>query len=207
MSCKEQEKNFITTKPKKNGDSITATDQKYGSSITGEEKEYGEVTDNLKNNEENQNLKEKETNKAKHMSMVAQMSSIMSQLDDLDVHISELSANLEKVDHAIMDISHYVEFNKFSLKSSYYIINMFHELRVLRREIKDEIEISDVFNQHRQKIINDGNRQMLMNEVYKKEKKLNERVYGYRVLDEEFIKQCMKGGMFNAKEVLFSQDR
>ena len=65
------------------------------------------------------------------------------------------------------------------------------KLRVERRQIKNDMYLLGKFNEHKNKMISSGNRQFLMNEMYKAEKQL-ETPYKNRQYKDGEIEEILK---------------
>ena len=83
------------------------------------------------------------------------ISEIKELVEDLSDKLSALKGNKEyllqeesDVDKAISDVLHYIEFYTFDACSGYKLCKLLKELRLYRREIKNEIELSDNIFRH-----------------------------------------------------------
>ena len=63
---------------------------------------------------------------------------------DLDTYKRNLPQMLSRIDGEICDIEHYIEFNTFSACEGFKLCKLLKDKRVLRRKIKDEINIVEI---------------------------------------------------------------
>lgn len=57
---------------------------------------------------------------------------------------TELIEQLSKVDRELSDIAHYIEFNNLNAAQGYKAYKMEHERRIIRRSIKNEIQVLEI---------------------------------------------------------------
>jgi hypothetical protein len=57
---------------------------------------------------------------------------------------AELIEQLSKVDRELSDIAHYIEFNNLNAAQGYKAYKMEHERRIIRRSIKNEIQVLEI---------------------------------------------------------------
>lgn len=57
---------------------------------------------------------------------------------------TELLDQLSKVDRELSDIAHYIEFNNLNAAQGYKAYKMEHERRIIRRSIKNEIQVLEI---------------------------------------------------------------
>lgn len=88
-----------------------------------------------------------------------------------------LCNDLSNVDKEISDILHYIEFNKFNAADGYKLARSLKELRLKRRDIKDQIDFIHFINETG-----------IIDKLNKRLGKLENRVYAPRVNDELFNK-------------------
>lgn len=111
---------------------------------------------------------------------------IIDILNDLDL-IAELNKeNLSGVELRLNDIDHFIENQdrcglKLTPKQKAKLIDIIKELRVKRRNLKNDIVMAEVVNKNRNKIGSEQYRAMIKNDVYQKEKSLSKK-YHARVM-------------------------
>lgn len=124
------------------------------------------------------------------MNVIESVKSISNDLDNLQNYFETLNNDLSQVDSKICDIMHYIENNKIKTKGCYRLIQELSKLRIERRKIKNDMDLSRTFNTHLNKIISSDNRKFLLIELNKKNTQLNSK-YKNRVYTEEEIKELV----------------
>ncbi len=124
------------------------------------------------------------------MDIIETVNKINNDLDSLQIYFGSLSTQLSMVDSKICDIMHLIENNKLTTKACYRIIKELAKLRIERRKIKNDMELSRTFTTHLNKIISIDNRKFLLVELNKTNKKLNQQ-YKNRVYTDEEIKELI----------------
>lgn len=125
------------------------------------------------------------------MEVIKTLQEITNTLNELDTYYDGLANELSVIDLKIQDLLHYIENNNISILWSYKYIVELKKLRMERRRIKRDMFILSKYNEHKNKIISSGNRQFLMNEVYKAEKQLDTPYKNRQYKDEE-IEEILK---------------
>ena len=125
------------------------------------------------------------------MEIVKTLQDIVNELDRIDTYDEGIAGRLSEIDQKIQDLLHYVETNKISILWSYKYMVELKKLRVERRRIKNDMYLLSKFNEHKNKMISSGNRQFLMNEMYKAEKQL-ETPYKNRQYKDGEIEEILK---------------
>ena len=114
-------------------------------------------------------------------------------IDDLKETINNLSSKLStlqgnkewlleeesNLDKQISDILHFLEFNTFSACEGYKLCKALKELRLKRREVKNELELINIINMHNCTHIANGNTNKAISGIENKK-------YAPRVLTELF---------------------
>lgn len=119
-----------------------------------------------------------------------QVSEAVEILNNIDNYCDNLPVELSNVDSAISDMLHLIENNNLKTDQCYRVVKELHNLRVNRRRIKNDMELSATFKTHWQKLLNKDNRTMLISELCKKERTLKTD-YNYRIYNEEQIRKIM----------------
>ena len=125
------------------------------------------------------------------MDIIDEVKEIIIKLNELDKYYEELPQLLGVQDSKEQDILHYIEDNKISAFESYRLVKELKKVRYDRRVIKNNYELLQVFNSNKNKIINQSNRQFLLQDMYVKEKRLNAK-YKNRQYTEEELKEIIK---------------
>lgn len=127
-------------------------------------------------------------------------------IDDLRESINNLSEKfsvlqgnkewlLEKesnIDKQISDILHFLEFNSFSASEGYKLCKALKELRLKRREVKNELELINIINCHTCNNIAKGSTNKAINSIENK-------LYTPRVLTELFEQRCINNILSNSQ--------
>ena len=125
------------------------------------------------------------------MEIVKTLQEIINELDRIDTYDEGLAEKLSQIDQKIQDLLHYIETNKINILWSYKYMVELKKLRVERRQIKNNMYLLSKFNEHKNKMISSGNRQFLMNEMYKAKKQL-ETPYKNRQYKDGEIEEILK---------------
>lgn len=130
--------------------------------------------------------------KGRSMDYLEKIKTIISLLDELDKDYAEFPDKQSEIDSKISDIYHYIESSTLTSKNSYRVTKELKECLIQRRELKKKHSVLQVFENSKNKLLLDKNRQMLLADVFKEEKNYSKK-YIYRIYDEEeFIKQMEK---------------
>lgn len=133
------------------------------------------------------------------MEIVKTLQDIVNELDRIDTYDEGLAEKLSQIDQKIQDLLHYIETNKINILWSYKYMAELKKLRVERRQIKNDMYLLGKFNEYKNKMISSGNRQFLMNEMYKAEKQL-ETPYKNRQYKDGEIEEILKAKKDKNKE-------
>ena len=108
-------------------------------------------------------------------------------INDLSEKLTTLKGNKEwllneesNIDKQISDILHYIEFYTFSASDGYKLCKALKELRLRRREIKNELELINIISVHTCNNIANGN-------TSKAIEGLSNKQYAPRVLNDLFV--------------------
>lgn len=112
-------------------------------------------------------------------------------LDEMDSYIETLQDSLNNVNYRICDLEHLIEYNKLKTNQCYRVIQELHRLRLERRRIKNDIELTNAYKQFQNRLIETNNRSILLNVLGKTEKSLLTSKYNNRVYTEEEIQKLI----------------
>lgn len=126
------------------------------------------------------------------MELLEEIKDVTDRLNNIEDYCESLSDKLSVEDLKMCDLLHYIENNKVGTFESYRLIKKIKEIRLDRRKIKNDMEISSTFYSNKNKLISKDYRQFLMTELYKKDKQLHSK-YNNRFYQEEDIKSILKG--------------
>lgn len=113
-------------------------------------------------------------------------------LNRVDEYIDTLVEELSNYDKRTTDLLHYIENNNLNAPQSCKIIKEIKKIRQERRKIKNDMELSKVYKDNINKLVNIDSRNMLMTKVHKTEKQL-ESEYQNRIYTQEDIDNILKG--------------
>lgn len=111
-------------------------------------------------------------------------------LNEIDDYIDTIPNEQSNDDMALSDWYHYIENNRHSTKSAYRIVKHLKEHLKTRRHNKNQWELCRVYKTHINKLINRENREMLMNEIAKRDRELN-KPYVYRIYDSDTLNEMV----------------
>lgn len=126
------------------------------------------------------------------MDIIEEITEIIEKLNIVDGYCNNLNNELNVLDEKTQDLLHYIENNKISAFSCYRIIKELKEIRQRRRKVKQDIELSKKYQEHKNRLASFDHRQFLLTELHKKEKQLQTE-YKNRVYTEEDIQKILKG--------------
>lgn len=126
------------------------------------------------------------------------MDDLKESIDSLSSKLSTLQGNKEwlleeesNIDKQISDILHFIEFNSFSACEGYKLCKALQGLRLKRREVKNELELINIFNTHNCNHIANGNTNKAMAGLENKQ-------YAPRVLTELFEQRSIDNILKNS---------
>lgn len=125
------------------------------------------------------------------MNIVEEVKEIISKLNAIDSYNSSLPQQLSIIDKKQQDILHLIESQKISAFEAYRIIKELRKVRIERRKIKNDMELLRVYDENKNKLSSNENRQFLLHEVCKKEKNLNTE-YKYQEYTKEELESIIK---------------
>ena len=125
------------------------------------------------------------------MNIVEEVKEIISKLNAIDSYNSSLPQQLSIIDKKQQDILHLIESQKISAFEAYRIIKELRQVRIERRKIKNDMELLRVYDENKNKLSSNENRQFLLREVCKKEKNLNTE-YKYQEYTKEELESIIK---------------
>lgn len=118
---------------------------------------------------------------------------VIDTLDEIEEYSNGLNEQLSRVERKEQDLLHYVENNKVNVLWCYRYIKELRKIRIERREIKNNMELCQKFNENKSKLIsNIDNRKFILAEVCKREKQLN-MPYKNREYEDEELQNILKG--------------
>ena len=113
-------------------------------------------------------------------------------LNKVDEYNESLPLLISNNDLAISDLYHYIENNTMNAKSSYRVVKELKDKLKERRKLKNEQDILRTFYNQKQRLLETNNRNMILANLGKEEKKL-QALYKNRIYDEKELKQKLEG--------------
>lgn len=126
------------------------------------------------------------------MDLIEEINSVIEQLDNIENYCASLNDKLSNEDLKQQDLLHLIEENKIGAFQCYRLIKELKKIRLTRRKIKNDIELSNVFNNNKNKLISKDFRKFLLTELNKRNKTLNQK-YKNRYYQECEIDKILKG--------------
>ena len=129
----------------------------------------------------------------KTINIVCELDNAIEILNNTDEYTSTLIEELSVYDKKTTDLLHFIENNNLNAAQSCKVIKEIKKIRQERRKVKNDMEISKVYKDNINKLINKDSRNILMNKIHKTEKQLESK-YQNRIYTEEDIQNIFKGG-------------
>ena len=123
--------------------------------------------------------------------IVEKIKDVVSLLDEIDEMITSQAQTLQAIDYELSDYYHLIENNELNDVASINVVKKIHDLRKQRRSLNNESSIENTYQNQKTKLIGNGTRQFLLNEIYKTIKKLNSD-YKNRILTDETIQSLLE---------------
>lgn len=124
--------------------------------------------------------------------LVQELDKVMDELGRIDEYTSGLVEELSNYDKKTTDLMHYIENNNLNAPQSCRIVKEIKKVRQERRKVKNDMEISKVYKDNINKLMNKDSRGILMSKIHKLEKQL-ESDYQNRIYTEEDLKNILQG--------------
>ena len=122
------------------------------------------------------------------MNILEELRIAIGHLNKIDNYTASLNQELSTIDEKISDLLHLIENNKINTAGCYRIVKEIRELRIQRRNVKNNIEIARIYNEQKNKLLTNENRIFLIQELCKKEKSLDS-TYKNRQYTEDDLKK------------------
>ena len=127
------------------------------------------------------------------MDIIDNVVEVIAILNGIDEYGSTLVNKLSELDSKEQDLLHYIENNKISIFWCYRMIKEIKNVREERRKVKNDMELFSKFTDVKNKLISGKeNRNMMLADLYKKEKQL-QTVYKNRQYTDEEMGRIIKG--------------
>lgn len=121
-----------------------------------------------------------------------QLNAVVDYLDNVQAIKDNHSSAMQDVEYRISDILHLIELNDIPDSCCKKLIAELKELRILRRNLKNQYELLKTFETHKEKLLKDNSRFMFSSEIGKTVKRLNSCIYSNRVYTQEELDNFLK---------------
>lgn len=122
--------------------------------------------------------------------MIEEITSAIKLLNEVDEYKENLVNRLSDQDKKISDLYHLIENTKPTTGQCYRIVKELKKQLELRRKIKNDMNILSVYDKNLNKLLNTNNRNMLLTEVHKAEKRLST-TYQNRIYTDDEINEIL----------------
>lgn len=126
------------------------------------------------------------------INIIEELDNAIEILNRIDEYTNTLVDALSNYDKMTTDLLHYIENNNLNAPQSCRLIKEIKRIRLERRKIKNDMELTKVYKDNINKLINIDNRSILMSKIHKIEKQL-ESEYQNRIYTQEDINNILKG--------------
>ena len=115
----------------------------------------------------------------------------VEKLDEIDDYFDKIPELQSNIDSLISDYRHLIRDNVLSDVASIVLVKKLHEAELLRKQINEHKDLSNVYEKGKGKLITKENRQFLLSDLYKKNKEWQYE-YKFRVLKEDDINSILQ---------------
>lgn len=144
--------------------------------------------------------------KLKTVDIIKTVSDVCKKLDELDEYIDSLPALHSEMDMRMSDLYHPIEHEALTVAQAKRFTDEIQSVCNNRRIIKTDTSYAKVFRDNINKLLQQGNRQILLSKLYALEKNKELTDYSYRVYTEDEINKLLgvrktstKGGNKNVE--------
>lgn len=120
------------------------------------------------------------------MEVIDKIKNIIELLDELDDYFEKLPNSQSQLDNLISDYRHFVRENDLEKISISKVVEELQQTELKRKQVKKDLDILNIYNKLKNRLLSKTNREFLLNELYKREKEWHF-PYKYRVLTDEEI--------------------
>ena len=118
--------------------------------------------------------------------LINRIKEVIELLDEVDSYIDNLPNKQSEIDSLLSDYRHFLKENEFTKEQAYDIALKIKECELVRSQLKEDVDIVNVYNSMKNRLLSKDNRLFLMNEIYKKAKHWGQ-PYKYRILTQEEV--------------------
>ena len=124
------------------------------------------------------------------MEVLEKLTQAINLLQEVDEYREQLPTLQQEVDYRLSDLLHKIENNTLNAPQSCKIVKEIKKQRIIRRNYQNDYEILRTYTNNANKLMNAGNRELLLVEINKTNKRLNQ-PYKNRVYTEEDMKELL----------------
>lgn len=124
------------------------------------------------------------------MEVLEKLTQAINLLQEVDEYREQLPTLQQEVDYRLSDLLHKIENNTLNAPQSCKIVKEIKKQRIIRRNYQNDYEILRTYTNNVNKLMNAGNRELLLVEINKTNKRLNQ-PYKNRVYTEEDMKELL----------------
>ena len=129
--------------------------------------------------------------KIKTIDIVKTVTDICKKLDDLDDYIDSLPNLHSEMDMRMSDLYHPIENEALTVTQAKRFTDEIQSVCNNRRVIKTDTSIAKVFKDNESKLLQKGNRQILLSRLFTLAKQKEQTDYSYRVYTEDEINKLL----------------
>lgn len=124
------------------------------------------------------------------MNVIEEITNAVSILNKVDNYKDNLVNQLSEQDKKLSDLYHLIENTKPTTGQCYRIVKELKKQLELRRKVKNDMNVLSIYDKNINKLLNTNNRNMLLAELHKAEKRLNME-YRNRIYTDEEINEIL----------------
>ena len=124
------------------------------------------------------------------MEVLEKLTQAISLLQEVEKYKEQLPTLQQEVDYRLSDLLHEIENNSLNAPQSCKIVKEIKKQRIIRRKILNDFELLRVYSNNINKLNNSGSRELLLAEINKTNKRLNQ-PYKNRVYTDEDMKELL----------------
>lgn len=124
------------------------------------------------------------------MEVLEKITQAIKLLQEIEKYKEELPTLQQEVDYRLSDLLHKIENDSLNAPQSCKIVKEIKKQRLIRRDYQNDYEILRTYTNNVNKLMNAGNREMLLSELKKTNNRLNQ-PYKNRVYTDEDMKELL----------------
>ena len=124
------------------------------------------------------------------MNVLEKITQAIKLLQEVEEYKEQLPTLQQEVDYRLSDLLHKIENDSLNAPQSCKIVKEIKKQRLIRRGYQNDYELLRAYSNNINKLVNSGNRELLLSEINKTNKRLNQ-PYKNRVYTDEDIKELL----------------